>query len=63
MDGDLVLGIRGIDVQNDENRNCFRSNAELSQFKTQRSIGVTTQHPHPLHISAELESKMLNPKC
>jgi hypothetical protein len=53
---------RGIDVHNYGNRNCSRSKLELCQFKTQRSIGITAQHPLPIRICAELESKMLTPR-
>jgi hypothetical protein len=35
LDGDAMLDVRGIDVQNDGYWNCSGSNTELGQFKSQ----------------------------
>ena len=60
-DGDPVLDVSGVDVQNYGYWDCSRTNRELGQLKTQRTIGIAAKYPVPPSISAELEPKVLTP--
>jgi hypothetical protein len=49
-----VLDVYGINVQNNRDWNL---SGNLGKFKAHWSIGITTQYPASLCISAEIESK------
>jgi hypothetical protein len=61
MDGDPVLDVCRINVDNNRYWNRSRPHTNLGQLKTHISIGITAQDPNLIGISAEFESKVLMP--
>ncbi len=60
-DGDPVLDVCRINIDNNRYWNRSRPHTNLGQLKTDRSIGITAQDPVAIGISAEFESKVLTP--